>query len=45
MKSNCSVCGKRKSQFVAIGSGILSNLGLRTPFRKIPLLGDSLFSL
>ena len=43
MKSTCSVCGKKKSQFVAKGSGILSNLGLRTPLRKIPLLGDVLF--
>ena len=31
LKSNCSVCGKRKSQFVSKGSGILSSLGIRTP--------------
>ena len=38
MKSNCSVCGKRKSQFVSKqkASGILSSLGIRTPLSKIP---------
>ena len=38
MKSNCSVCDKRKSQFVRkqIYSGLLSSLGIRTPLNKIP---------
>ena len=45
MKSTCSVCGHKKSRFLSKseGSGILSSLGLRTPLRKIPLLGDVLF--
>ena len=30
LKSNYSICGKRKSQFVSKGSGILSSLGIRT---------------
>ena len=39
MKSNCSVCGKRKSQFVSNqkASGLLSSLGVRTPLSKIPI--------
>ena len=36
LKSICSVCGKRKSQFVSKGSDILSSLGIRTPLSKIP---------
>ena len=37
VKSNCSVCGKRKSEFVfnQKASGILSSLGNRTPLSKI----------
>ena len=35
-KNICSVCGKRKLQFVSKGSGILSSLGIRTPLSKIP---------
>ena len=36
LKSNCSVCGKRKSQFVSKGTGILFSLGIITPSSKIP---------
>ena len=45
MKSTCSVRGHKKSRFVSKneGSGILSSLGLRTPLRKIPLLGAVFF--
>ena len=40
LKSNCSVCNNKKSRFVSKnkGSGLLSNLGIRTPLSKIPLL-------
>ena len=40
LKSNCSVCGNKKSRFISKneGSGLLSNLGIRTPLSKIPLL-------
>ena len=39
MKSNCSVCGKRKL-FVSgqKASGILSSLGIRSPLSRIPIL-------
>ena len=38
MKSHCSVCGKRKSQFVSNqkASGILSSLRIRTPLSRTP---------
>ena len=40
MKSKCPVCGTKKSRFVKEqeANGLLSNLGIRTPFCKIPLL-------
>ena len=41
----CVICGGEKSRFIKTqeASGILSNLGLKTPLCKIPLLGDILF--
>ena len=43
--SKCATCGSKKSRFVKKQevSGILSNLGLKTPLNKIPLLSDILF--
>ena len=43
--SKCGICGSKKSRFIKKqeASGILSNLGLKTPLNKIPLLGDILF--
>ena len=43
--SKCAICGSQKSSFIKKqeGSGILSNLGLKTPLNKIPLLDDILF--
>ena len=43
--SNCAVCGTKKSRFIKKkqAEGLLSNLGLRTPLRKVLLLGDILF--
>ena len=40
MQSKCSVCGIKKSRFVKEQGpkGLLSNLGIRTPLSKIPLL-------
>ena len=40
MQSKCSDCRNKKSQFVKKqeAEGLLSNLGINTPFRKIPLL-------
>ena len=52
--STCAICSSKKSKFIRskeLGSavkeqeakGLLSNLGLRTPLNKIPVLGDILF--
>ena len=40
MQSKCSDCKNKKSRFVKEqdAKGLLSNLGIRTPFSKIPLL-------
>ena len=40
MQSKCPVCGIKKSRFVKEqeGKGSLSNLGIRTPLSKVPLL-------
>ena len=41
--SKCAICGSKKSKFIKKGTAILSNLGVKTPLAKIPLLGDTLF--
>ena len=40
MESKCFVCGIKKSRFVKEheAKGLLSNLGIKTPLSKIPLL-------
>ena len=40
MKSKCSVCKNKKSRFIKEqdAKGLLSNVGIRTPLSKIPLL-------
>ena len=40
MQSKCADCGIKKSRFVKEqeAKGLLSNLGINTPFSKIPLL-------
>ena len=45
MLSKCAICGSKKSKFIKEqqAKGLLSNLGIRTPLVKIPLLGDILF--
>ena len=42
--SKCAICGSKKSKFInkQEAKGLLSNLGIRTPLSKIPLLGDVL---
>ena len=42
--SKCAICGSKKSKFIKKqkAKGLLSNLGIRTPLSKIPLLGDVL---
>ena len=43
--STCAICGSKKSKFIKQqeAKALLSNLGLRTPLNKIPVLGDILF--
>ena len=40
MQSKCSDCKNKKSRFVKEqeAEGLLNNLGIKTPFSKIPLL-------
>ena len=40
IQSNCAICGSKKSRFIKEQQavGILSNLGLKTPLIKVPLL-------
>ena len=40
-----TICGNKKSYFFKNQEAkvLLSNLGLRTPLSKVPLLGDILF--
>ena len=43
--SKCAICNSEKSKFIKKqeASGLLSKLGIKTPLRKIPILGDVLF--
>ena len=43
--SKCAICGSKKSRFFKNQEkkGLLSNLGLRKPLGKIPILNDILF--
>ena len=40
----CAICGSKKSRFTKNqeAKGLLSNLGVRTPLSKVPVLGDIL---
>ena len=43
--SKCVICISKKSRFIKDqeAKGLLSNLGVRTPLSKVPILGDILF--
>ena len=43
--SKCTICGCKKSRFIKNQEvkGLLSNLDIRTPLSKVPILGDVLF--
>ena len=43
--SKCAIGGSKKSRFIKNqeARGWLSNLGIKTPFSKVPILGDILF--
>ena len=40
IQSNCVICGSKKSRFIKEqqAMGILSNLSIKTPLSKVPLL-------
>ena len=43
--SKCVACSGKKSRFIKNqeAKGLLSKLGIETPFSKLPILGDILF--
>ena len=43
--SKCAICGSKKFRFIKNqeAKGLLSNLALRTPLSKVPILSDILF--
>ena len=43
--SKCAKCGSKKSRLIKgqEAKGLLSNLGIRIPLNKVPILGDILF--
>ena len=45
MLSKCAICSSKKSRFIKNqeAKGLLSNLGIKTPLSKVPILGDILF--
>ena len=40
IQSDCTLCGSKKSRFIKEhqAMGLLSNLGIKTPLSKVPLL-------
>ena len=40
IQSNCTICNSKKSRFIKEqqAKGLLSNLGMKTPLNKVPLL-------
>ena len=43
--SKCAIYGSKKSRFIKNqeAKGLLSNLGIKTPLSKVPIMGDILF--
>ena len=43
--SKCTICSRKRSRFIRNqeAKGLLSNLGVRTPLSKVPILGNILF--
>ena len=43
--SKCAICRSKKSRLIKNqeAKGLLSNLGIRAPLSKVPILGDILF--
>ena len=45
ISSKFAICGSKKSKFInkQEAKGLLSKLGIKTPFSKLPIVGDILF--
>ena len=45
VSSRCAICGSKKSRFIDNQDTkvLLSNLGIKTPLSKVPILGDIWF--
>ena len=45
ISSKWAICVSKKSKFInkQEAKGLLSKLGIKTPFSKLPILGDILF--
>ena len=45
--SKCAICGSKNSRFIKNqeAKGLLSNLGMKAPLSKVPILGDILFRM
>ena len=45
--SKCAICGSKNSRFIKNQEvkGLLSNLGMKAPLSKVPILGDILFRM
>ena len=43
--SKCAICGSEKSRFIKNqeAKGLLSNLDIKAPLTKVPILGDIFF--
>ena len=43
--SKCAICNSKNSKFInkQEAKGLLSKLGIKTPFSKLPVLGDILY--
>ena len=43
--SKCAICSSKKTRFIKDqeAKGLLSNLGVKTPLNKVPILSDILF--
>ena len=43
--SKCAICGSKRARFIKNqeAKGLLSNLSIRTPLSKVPILDDILF--
>ena len=41
----CAICGSKNSRFIKDqkAEGLLTNVGIRTPLSKVPLLGEMMF--